>query len=56
MDRALHGGDDYELLFTLSRGTMPGAICIGKIVRGRAGALSLENQPLEPKGYDHFRT
>jgi thiamine-monophosphate kinase len=56
LDRALHGGDDYELLFTLpARAKGPrGSICIGKIVRGRAGALSLDGQPLEPKGYDHF--
>jgi len=60
LDRALHGGDDYELLFTLAgtakgpRGTIPGTTRIGTIVRGRAGALSLGGQPLEPKGYDHF--
>src|SRR5579862_8360375 len=56
LDSALHGGDDYELLFTLpARAKVPrGSICIGKIVRGHAGALSLDGQPLEPKGYDHF--
>jgi len=60
IDRALHGGDDYELLFTLSepargfRGAIRGTTRIGAIVRGRAGALSLNGQPLEPKGYDHF--
>ena len=60
LDRALHGGDDYELLFTLParpkgpRGPIRGTTRIGTIVRGRAGALSLDGQPLEPKGYDHF--
>jgi thiamine-monophosphate kinase len=64
LDRALHGGDDYELLFTLParsqshaqgpRGTIRGTTRIGTIVRGRAGGLSLSGQPLEPKGYDHF--
>jgi thiamine-monophosphate kinase len=62
LDRALYGGDDYELLFTLPgkaqgpRGTTRGTIRIGRIVRGRAGALSLGGQPLEPRGYDHFAT
>ncbi len=58
LDRALHGGDDYELLFTLpARAKGPrGSTRIGKIVRGRAGALSLLGEPLEPKGYDHFRS
>jgi thiamine monophosphate kinase len=56
LDRALHAGDDYELLFTLpARAKGPhGSICIGKIARGHAGALSLDGRPLEPKGYDHF--
>ncbi len=60
LDRALHGGDDYELLFTLPakakgpRGTIPGTTRIGTIARGRAGTLTLNGQPLEPKGYDHF--
>jgi thiamine-monophosphate kinase len=56
LDRALHGGDDYELLFTLPAAAKGprGSILIGRIVRGRAGALGLNGQPLEPKGYDHF--
>jgi len=56
LDRALHGGDDYELLFALpakARGPR-GSVCIGRTVRGRAGTLSLNGQPLEPRGYDHF--
>jgi len=54
--RALHGGDDYELLFTLPsriagpKGTTP----IGSIVRGTAGAMQFEGRPLAPLGYDHF--
>jgi thiamine-monophosphate kinase len=56
LDRALHGGDDYELLFTLPSGANgpPKTTRIGTIVRGRAGMLSLNGEPLEPKGYDHF--
>jgi thiamine-monophosphate kinase len=62
LERALHGGDDYELLFTVSgkaKGpprTIPGTTLIGKIVRGRAGSLTLNGQPLEALGYDHFAT
>lgn len=56
LERALHGGDDYELLFTLPAGSNGprGTICIGRIVKGRSGALSLSEKSLEPKGYDHF--
>jgi thiamine-monophosphate kinase len=56
LDRALHGGDDYELLFTLPASATgpPGTTRIGTIVRGRAGALRLGGEPLAPRGYDHF--
>ncbi len=54
LQRALYGGDDYELLFTLPKtATLPGAIRIGTIVRGPA-RISLDGQPLAPRGYDHF--
>src|SRR5580692_8000266 len=41
LDKALHGGEDYELLFTLpERATAPrGVTRIGKIVRGVAGQV-----------------
>ncbi len=62
---ALHGGDDYELLFTArARGRVPSEIygipitCIGEIIRrkqvfliNRTGARS----PLRPAGWQHFR-
>ena len=62
---ALHGGDDYELLFTArARGRVPSEIygipitCIGEILRrkqvfliNRTGARS----PLRPAGWQHFR-
>jgi thiamine-monophosphate kinase len=56
VERALYGGDDYELLFTLPpRSAGPkGTTRIGKIVRGKPGAMLFENRPLEPRGYDHF--
>jgi thiamine-monophosphate kinase len=56
-DRALNGGEDYELLFTLpSRAKPPrGAIRVGTIVRGVPGEIRIEGRTVEPRGYDHFR-
>jgi thiamine-monophosphate kinase len=56
LDRALHGGEDYELLFTLPPRAKPpaGTTRIGTIVRGRAGAVYFEGRRLAPRGYDHF--
>ncbi len=56
LERALHGGDDYQLLFTLPAAAMGprGTTRIGKIVKGHPGALSMHREPLEPKGYDHL--
>jgi len=60
---ALHGGDDYELLFTSSK-RVPPAIQgvpitrIGKITRKKGMHLinpDGTNQALEPKGWEHFR-
>jgi thiamine-monophosphate kinase len=65
LDLALHGGDDYELLFTVRPGLrVPSQIsgvpitCIGEITRrkqvsliSKAGARSR----LEPSGWEHFR-
>jgi thiamine-monophosphate kinase len=57
VDRALHGGEDYELLFTLSenRPAPRGTTLIGRIVRGTPGEVKLEGRILGPRGYDHFR-
>ena len=59
--QALHGGEDYELLFTVPRGTtVPAAFeglrltRIGEIRKGRSGLVSLNGQPLAPLGFDHF--
>ena len=56
LDRALHGGEDYELLFTIPQRKSPprGATLIGTIVKGRAGAVDFQDKPLAPRGYDHF--
>lgn len=63
---ALHGGEDYELLFTLPRraaARLPSAAGgvrltrIGEITRDRNLVLMgpRGEQPLEPRGWDHFR-
>ncbi len=56
VERALHGGDDYELLFTLppAAAAPPGTTRIGRIVRGTPGMMQFEGRALEPAGYDHF--
>jgi thiamine-monophosphate kinase len=56
LERALHGGEDYELLFTLPPQVKPpaGTTRIGSIVRGRAGSVWFEGNKLPPRGYDHF--
>ncbi|MGA2834241.1 MAG: thiamine-phosphate kinase [Terracidiphilus sp.] len=67
LNQALHGGEDYELLFT-ARATakLPRAIAgvkitkIGRILKTRAGrpAMTLISsqgaKPLEPQGWEHF--
>jgi thiamine-monophosphate kinase len=59
---ALHGGEEYELLFTVSEGVrVPARVDglaltrIGTIVRGN-GTVRLHGTPVEPLAYDHFRT
>jgi thiamine-monophosphate kinase len=56
LDRALHGGEDYELVFTLPPGHAAprGTTRIGSVVKGKPGAVLFEGQPLAPRGYDHF--
>jgi thiamine-monophosphate kinase len=57
IDRALHGGEDYELLFTLRQGARAPRCTtrIGAIVRGKPGTVRFQGRPLKPLGYDHFR-
>ena len=61
-EQALHGGEDYELLFTApARTRVPPDFeglpltRIGVMRPGRPGAVELEGAPLPPLGYDHFR-
>lgn len=62
LEQALHGGEDYELLFTVPpRTAVPRAIAgvaltrIGTMRKGPAGRVLLDGAPLAPLGYDHFR-
>ena len=60
-EQALHGGEEYELLFTLRPGTrvpsefksLPLAR-IGTIFRGQPGEMRYSGEPLKALGFDHF--
>ena len=66
LDLALHGGEDYELLFTIRPGAkIPNQIAgitltqIGRITRKRTMLLRSPKgrcQRLEPLGWEHFRS
>jgi thiamine-monophosphate kinase len=59
LEQGLHGGEDYELLFTTSK-KMPDTVgslrvtSIGVVTR-EAGQIRFGNGFLETKGFDHFR-
>jgi thiamine-monophosphate kinase len=60
--QALHGGEDYELLFTTPpRATVPeefeglALTRIGTMRKGAAGVVEMDGAPLPPLGYDHLR-
>ncbi len=67
---ALHGGEDYELLFTAPESArVPRAIrgvplrCLGRIMRARKGASPItlltqdgRREALPPQGWEHFRS
>jgi thiamine-monophosphate kinase len=67
LDLALHGGEDYQLLFTVPQakasaiprrfGSLP-LTCIGQMTKHRALRITTidgSTQPLQSKGFDHFR-
>jgi thiamine-monophosphate kinase len=62
LEQALHGGEDYELLFTApARADVPRDFegvpiaRIGVMRKGPPGGVELDGAPLAPLGYDHFR-
>jgi len=61
LEQALHGGEDYELLFTVRPGTrVPARLNrlpltrIGMIIEGSPGEVRWNGRPLDPLAYDHF--
>lgn len=63
LEQALHGGEDYELLFTVRSATrVPRAFeglaltRIGTMRKGTPGAVDLDGAPLPALGYDHLRS
>ncbi len=61
-EQALHGGEDYELLFTApARARVPDQFQglpisrIGTMRKGPPGVVTCDGVRLEPLGYDHFR-
>ncbi len=61
-EQALHGGEEYELLFTVRRGTpVPDTYDnllltrIGTIFKGPPGDVRYNGAPLPVLGFDHFR-
>jgi thiamine-monophosphate kinase len=56
--QALHGGEDYELLFTAPtslRIPQTLGIPVGTMHRGPSGLVTLRRKPISPKGWDPFR-
>ncbi len=61
LEQALHGGEEYELLFTVPPGTkvperfegLP-LTRLGSVLRGSGGEVRLDGKPLAALGYDHF--
>ncbi len=54
LEQALHDGEDYELVYTARRVNAPG-IRIGRITKGKPGAVRLGGETLQPLGYDHLQ-
>ncbi len=57
IEQALHGGEDYELLFTApaKKKAPAGCTMVGEIIEGKPGALRYKGKPLRARGYDHFK-
>jgi thiamine-monophosphate kinase len=57
LDQALHGGEDYELVYTMPKRMKPaaGSHRVGVITEGPYGQIEFQAAALEQLGYDHFR-
>jgi thiamine-monophosphate kinase len=55
LEQALHDGEDYELLYTAPPRVKAPGIPIGRIIKGKAGAVRFQGRAVEPIGYDHTR-
>jgi thiamine-monophosphate kinase len=62
LEQALHGGEDYELLFTLPPTVRPPRTFeglpltrIGTMRKGRVGLVRMNGSALPALGFDHFR-
>jgi thiamine-monophosphate kinase len=55
LNQALHDGEDYELLYTAPQRVKAAGIPIGRITKGKPGAVRYAGNALAPIGYDHTR-
>jgi thiamine-monophosphate kinase len=55
LDEALHDGEDYELLYTAPPRAKVAGIPIGRIIKGKPGAVRYAGKALAPIGYDHVQ-
>ena len=53
LEDALHGGDDYQILFA-SAEHVAGGLCIGDL--SSAPGIRLDGEDIETRGYQHFST
>lgn len=66
LETALHGGEDHALLFTLPTGVVPPTELAGHAVHrlgrvetlhaGERAGVTLDGTPLEPRGWDPYRS
>ena len=52
LNKALTGGEDYQLLVTAKARPDPAFTCIGEITKSKR--ITLDGKPIPPKGFDHF--
>ena len=55
LKKALHDGEDYELLYTASPRTRVPGNRIGTMIEGEPGRVTYQGKPVPPIGYDHFQ-